>query len=477
MPTELAPAPTSGQTHGPELRRELGARDLVFMQILVVAGGTWVGTAGKLGPANLALWLTAAVLFFVPHVLVVLFLSRWAPLEGGPYQWAKLAFGPGLGFLVAYDLWVTAILQVSSLGLDVVQALGYSFGRLAWMRDDPRVAPLATVGLVAVLAVESLAGLRVGKRFTNAGGAIRVGGYALLLLLPVAWLLLGRPLRAEATRIEAPPLTLLNVNLLAKMGFGAFCGLEYVAIFAGESRSPQRTFARSVAVAAPAIVVMFVAGTAAVLSFLAPAEIDLIAPIPQVIGMATAGLGPTAHLGSAVVVLFALAMVSQGSAMFAGITRLPMVAGWDGLLPAWFTRLSPRARVPVNSTLFVSGASVALALLGLVGVGHQEAYQTMASAGLVLWALTYLVMFAIVIVGRGPGMPRPPPWLRVAAASGFGMTLLFAVLAVFPIVHVESAVAFALKTGGIIVATNAIGAGLYLAERRARMRRREATAG
>ena len=33
--------------------------------------------------------------------------------------------------------------------------------------------------------------------------------------------------------------------------------------------------------------------------------------------------------------------IAQASVMFTGNTRLPMVAGWDGLLPEWFTRAAP----------------------------------------------------------------------------------------------------------------------------------------
>ena len=61
--------------------------------------------------------------------------------------------------------------------------------------------------------------------------------------------------------------------------------------------------------------------------------------------------------------------------MFAGNTRLPMVAGWDGLLPAWFTRLDPRRQTPVNSIVFVGAVTLAFSLAGLIGVGKQEAFQ------------------------------------------------------------------------------------------------------
>jgi amino acid transporter len=225
---------------------------------------------------------------------------------------------------------------------------------------------------------------------------------------------------------------------------------------------------RSVHLAAPLVVLMFVGGTAAVLAYVAPDDVDLIAPIPQTLRAAMDGSGLAARVVSVVVVLSVVSLLAAVATSLAGITRLPMVAGWDGLLPAWFTRLSPRTRVPVNSTLFVAGVTTVLAVGGVIGVGHQEAFQMLSNAGLVLWALAYLVMFAIPIVGRAPGMPRPPIWLRIASASGFAMTLLFVVLSVVPVVHVENAMWFGLKVSAIVLGANAVGVGLYLAERRRR---------
>lgn len=457
----------SGGAHG--LRRELGTADLLFVQIVMIVGGTWVGTAGKLGPAHVVHWLLASALFFVPLVAVVLFLNRWAPLEGGLYQWAKLAFGPGVGFLVAFDLWLWAVVLLAGLGLDVVTSLGYAFARLAWMHHDRFVPAVASIALLAGFAATSLLGMRVGKRVHNAGGAVRMAVYGLLLALPVAALAFGHPLRADAGRGAAPPATLQSANLLAKMGFGAFSGFEYVAIFAGESKSPARAFARSVRIAAPIVVTMFVLGTASVLAFVAPDDIDLIAPIPQVLGVAARGWGPAGGLASVVMVLLIAGELAWGCAAFAGISRLPMVAGWDGLLPEWFGRLGARSRMPVHSILFVAIVTVALSLAGLAGVGHQEAYQLFSSAALVFYALTYLVMFAIPILprrARGEGMPAPPAWLRVACASGFASTLAFILLAVFPIVRVESRAAFAAKVSGVVLGANAVGAALYVAGRR-----------
>ena len=57
---------SSVQAHSAELKKELGLRDLVFTQILFVAGFTNLGTAAKLGPSHVVFWLLATVFFYIP---------------------------------------------------------------------------------------------------------------------------------------------------------------------------------------------------------------------------------------------------------------------------------------------------------------------------------------------------------------------------------------------------------------------------
>ena len=65
-----------------------------------------------------------------------------------------------------------------------------------------------------------------------------------------------------------PVLSLMSLNLLGKIGFGALGGFEYVAIHAGECRDPVRAISRSVLVAAPVIAVMFILGTSSMLALI-----------------------------------------------------------------------------------------------------------------------------------------------------------------------------------------------------------------
>jgi amino acid transporter len=247
-----------------------------------------------------------------------------------------------------------------------------------------------------------------------------------------------------------------------------------MAIFAGEARDPGATIRRASLVSAPVVVAMFALGTASVTAFVGPDEVDLIAPIPQTISLGTRGLGPLAHILPLVIVALAAGQIAWGSATFTGTTRLPLVAGWDGLLPRWFTRLHARWRTPTSSILFVTLVTLVVGVAATLGVGLQEAFQLLGNAALIFYALTYLVMFAIPLSGRTGASPS----LRVLAVSGFATTLLFVVLSIFPIIHVESLGAFSTKIIATVVCANVLGVAIFfLAKGRGTRPRTDASMG
>ena len=49
-------------------------------------GLSWIGVAGKLGPAHGIFCLLAIALFYLPSAADVIYLSRMMALEGGLYQ-------------------------------------------------------------------------------------------------------------------------------------------------------------------------------------------------------------------------------------------------------------------------------------------------------------------------------------------------------------------------------------------------------
>ncbi len=284
---------------------------------------------------------------------------------------------------------------------------------------------------------------------TWANGSTASVGVGVLFLF-AAIILVGVPrwfhgkFAVAPVAFTAPAVTLFNFNILGKMGFGAFGGFDGVAVFAGECRDENvaSSIRRSVWLAAPLITALFIWGTASVLVFVKPDSVDLVSPITQVLSL---GAPPLRAVAAAMLVVTLLA---QDALNFSVITRLPMVAGWDHLLPAWFSRLHPLYRTPTGSIVVVGAVSFVFAMLASAGSGNQEAFQLIDNAGGIMFGVAYLVMFAIPLVAGGE---KPAIGVRVAAVSGFLMTLLYVTLSVFPIIDVANAGQFTAKVVAVVV--------------------------
>jgi glutamate:GABA antiporter len=459
-------------------RKELGLADLVLTQIVFVVGTIWVGTAAKLGNQQLFFWLLAIATFYLPLAAVVIYLNRLMPLEGGLYQWAKLGLGEFAGFMVAWNLWVFAILVMSGIGLTVVTNLSYALGPSGrWVAGSKTFITAFSCAMVAVMVLASTRGLALGKWVHNAGGVLLSATFVVLIALPFIALARGTISGYHPFAFELPALSLSNpqllstgVNIYSKLALGALTGFEYVAILAGESKAPARNIGRSVMIAAPIIALMFILGTGSVLAFVRPEDVDLISPIAQVLTRGFGSMGLVANFVPIVILAVIGRQVALMSIYLTANARLPMVAGWDDLLPAWFTRLHARYRTPVNSILLVGALALGLGLLGLVGVGMQEAYQLLENAATVFYATAYVVLFCIPLFAAARLGARAPLWLRAVSVSGLLVSLLGLALTIVPIVDVVSPLAFAAKLVAVCVAFNLAGAAVYFAGRRRQQR-------
>ena len=445
--------------HSGALRKELSLTNLVLTQVVYIAGLSWLGAAAKLGSAHVFYWLPAAIFFYVPSAIVVIHLTGEMPLEGGLYQWAKLRWGPLLGFLTAWNLWLYGVLLLAELGIVTTNNLAYATGA-AWIAEDKAISIAVSIGLVGFLALAALRGLAIGKWLHNVAGATLIVLFVAMLCFAVPRWLDGRATTAPAA-LAAPALTLFNLNILGKMSFGAFSGSEGVSVFAGEIRDPDaaRAIRRSVWLAAPVVTAIFTVGTACMLASSRPEDLDLVSPVAQNLNAGARALGLGGSVVPAVMALMLLARFGTGSMAFNVSARLPMLAGWDHVLPPWFTRLHPRWRTPATAIGFVTIVVLAFAVAANLGVGSQEAFQLLQSGSGISYALTYVVMFSIPLAAPGP---RAPWTVRVAAASGLAMTLLYVVLSIFPIVDVASGRSFTLKISAVVVGSNVLGAAFFL---------------
>ena len=459
----LQAAEAEVQAHSSVLRRELGIRDLIFAQILLVVVPDFFGTAVKAGASHVVFWLAAMVLFFIPLALIVAHLNNLMPLEGGLYEWARLAFNDQIGFLVAWNLWLFVILYVAVIGVVTVSFAAYIFPSLTWMAINKWLITAASAAWMAVMTLVAARGLQLGKWVSNAGGFVILLTVAVLVLTPWLNLWQGTLPQFHPIRLVMPSRTLFSVSVFSKLSFGALSGFEYIAIFAGECRSPRRHISRSILITAPIIALIYIFATSSILAFVTPETVDVVAPIPQALSLGSRAFGFAKVVVPLAIISLFLNYPTTFSTYFSGSVRLPMAAGWDHLLPEWFSRLHPVHRTPVNSILFVAGATLAASIAALMGVGPQEAYELLLTWGFTFYGIAYLALFAIPFLSPTSRGLRPGLWLRLAAVSGFLMTLLFVALSVFPIIEVESSSHYSLKIAGVVLGANFIGWMIYRA--------------
>jgi amino acid transporter len=270
--------------------------------------------------------------------------------------------------------------------------------------------------------------------------------------------------------LAAPTLSIFYcVNIFTKLSVGALSGFEYVAILAGETRSPARDIGRSVIIASPVIALAFILGTSSVLAFIGDKPIDLIGPVPQTLRLGLQFFPIASVIASIAIILMTVRTIASTSVHVTGSSRLPMVAGWDRLLPNWFSRLHPQFKTPINSVIFVSALTLTIGISSQIGAGIQEAFQLVDNASNVFYGIVYFTMFAIPLFGAGALRLGAPVWLRIAAICGAVVSLSAIFFTVYPIIDVPSPLSFAVKIIAVTAIANAIGVAIFLfgAKRRA----------
>jgi amino acid transporter len=308
----------------------------------------------------------------------------------------------------------------------------------------------------AIVLWVNVRGLHVARWITSAGGALVIALYALIIGLLALKIMRAEPMAQAPIALAFPVMSLMTVNLFSKIAFNALSGFEQVAIFAGECHTPERNIARSVWIAGPGIALLYVLGTCAMLAYTPQDKIDLIAPIAQILGASLHSSATVAFLSGAAILALLFAYFTQTVACVAQVSRLPMVAGWDGLLPAWFSDLHPRYRTPVRSLILVVIACLVLGAASLVNVGEQEATQLLVGAGMACSGFYYLAMFAVVLRISGA-----PFWLKLGACTAAAVTVLAVVLQVVPILDVKQPGLFGAKVAGGVLLINAAGTWVY----------------
>ena len=364
----------------PELRRELGPWDLTAVGVnQVIGGGIFALAAGLAAQTgSWGAWLIVAVAF-ASMLTALSFAEAGSRFEGtgGPYLYARAAFGRFPAFEVGWMMWFTRAASWAS----VINVLVDALGRYWPAAIGSTGRPLLMTAIIAAIALINIRGIRQSSLVVNVFTVAKLLPLLLFCTLGVLYVDWG-------AFTEPAALTAQNLTTGTLLLIFAFGGYEVVPVLGGETRDPRRTV--------PFALVMTIA-VVAVVTFLT--QIVAYGTLPDIVSSRTPLADSAAvFMGAAGAALLTVGAVfsTSGNNMGQALSgsRNLFALAEQGDLPRWFGRVHPVYRTPINAILVTSGVSLVLAISG--------SFVTMAAASAISRLLVYVMTCASTIRLRAP---------------------------------------------------------------------------
>lgn len=338
------------ETAAPRLVRAVGLAGLTAIALNgVIGSGIFVLPAtvfALTGAASPFAYIVAALL---TALVVACFAEAGSAFEetGGPYLYARAAFGDCVGFLVGWMFFLTRLAAAGAIANAFAAYLGYLDPDLGRGAGRVAVITLALAGLAALNVV----GVRPGSWTVNV--------LTLAKLVPLALFVGIGMLHVDGARVAlfrvpgADPLR--QAALLLVFAFGGF---ENASVPTEESQDPRRHLpvALLVTIAATAVVYVLIQVVAqGTLPELASSATPLAAAAATFLGRPGALLLTIGAVLSTLGSTSALALVGP---------RIIFAFARHGRLPAALAQVHPRYRTPHMAVVVFAGLAWAAALSG-----------------------------------------------------------------------------------------------------------------
>jgi APA family basic amino acid/polyamine antiporter len=268
-------------------------------------------------------------------------------LTGGPYAYVEVAFGPFVGFLAGFLLWMLMTFVMAAVATVLVANLGTLVPVLA--SQEASAAVLVTI--YALFAFVNIRGVERGARLNT--------GLTIAKILPLLLLIAGGAfaIAPDNLAIGQPP----DVRTLARSSIlliFAFAGIEAALVPSGEVRDAARTVPRAILLAMATVTVLYAGLQFVAQGVLGPAlASSKAAPLAEAAGVALGGWARTLLLAGAVI-----STLGHAGAMILATPRTIFAFARDGFLPAVLARLHPVHRSPVAAILLQCTIVLALAI-------------------------------------------------------------------------------------------------------------------
>jgi APA family basic amino acid/polyamine antiporter len=346
----------NGATRRPKLKRSMG----LWMATALVVGnmvGSGIFTlpaalSGEAGPASIvALALTGLGAMLL--ALVFANLGRAHPRTGGPYYFARKAFGDFVGFQTAWAYWIAAWVGNAAIAVAFAGYLGVFWGDV---KTNNWLAALVAVGAIWLFTLINIAGARETGVAQVVTTVLKFVPLAIIGIVGLFYIEGGNftPFAPAGDGFD------WHMNAAAALALWAFIGLESATVPAEEVKNPEKTIPRATILGTVLTTVLYIVALVAIVGVLSQAALaSSSAPFADAANAMWAGtfLGLSWGKWIALVAIAATLGALNGWIMLTA--RVSLAAADDGLFPRPFSRVHGKRATPVFglvvSSLLVSG--------------------------------------------------------------------------------------------------------------------------
>ena len=347
--------------------------------------------AGLLGPFSLVVWVIAGLI----AIVIALCFAQCAalvPKVGGPYAYAKEAWGPFAGFTVGWSLWFAEWISLAVFPLAFTRYLMFFLPNMNFAMQV-----LVKSIFVAFLAITNIVGIKAAGRINDVLTIAKLAPLIFFTIAGVAWIALN-PAASASNFSPFSPFGFAGFGTALVLIFWAYAGFEISTIPAEEISEPRKTIPKAVIIGIAIVTIFYLATNTVLFSV---RNYGLLANDTAPLASATRGILPAgtifAVIGGGLVGVGALISVagSNESGMI-GTSRLGFALAADGLFPQVFARIHQKFKTPYLSIIIQSVSALVASIVGNLGL--------LISVSVFFLAIAYLATSASVFTFHKKGL-------------------------------------------------------------------------
>ena len=342
-----------------QLQRSMGGFSsfaISFSLISITTGifGNFGHGINQFGPAVIFSWIVAAVGQLLVALMVAELATRF-PISGYGYQWSSRIVNAHFGFFVGWCLLLQFLIGFPA----ICSTLGEYM--CAYSDLKPEYGPWVTIGVVSVIAILQLVGIRVVSFINDAGVIAEIAGCAALtfgLLALWFWAPSANVSILFNSTNAATGQPALFSAFASSLLLGAWCitGFEGAADMAEETHQPRTTIPRAVV---NSEISSGIGGLLMLIAFMLsisdlPAIQSAANPLMAIL---ESKLSP--NIMRLVMLVVYISIFACGVASMAAATRLLFALARDNMLPAstFLRRIDPGTQAPREAIIVVWAVS------------------------------------------------------------------------------------------------------------------------